>query len=174
MRSQSRPSATISFRRSCGTLPTGLRLEDCRGCCHFGCTFTEHAASLHVPFRAVYKARLSGGSGLAVRASVQHRNQRPVATRFQPRHELLRVAAPVHDLDDLTWLRPAGHAEMLEAVAMFRGVLPALRALARRHALAALIEPVGRGQVASTLSVRCQRQLVAIPWWAEPQRPVMN
>lgn len=71
-------------------------------------------------------------------------HQQPVATRLRPRDELLTVVAPVDDLHRLHRL-PAVHAEMLVAEPE-NGLFPAaLRARARRDALAVFIEPDGRG-----------------------------
>ena len=67
-----------------------------------------------------------------LRRLAHHRHEPPVAIRFRPRHEGLRVPAPVHDL----------------AVGVLGRVSAALRARARRAALPVFIESDERGYLA--------------------------
>ena len=58
------------------------------------------------------------------------------------------MPAPVDEVQDLPRLPPAGHPEVLEAVAVLRGVPAALRdwAWVLRDALTVFVEPDGWGQ----------------------------
>jgi hypothetical protein len=71
---------------------------------------------------------------------VEHWHQQPPALRLQPRQILVPVATPVHHEERLEGL-PAIGEEMLVPESEVRIRQTALRARARRHALAVFIEP---------------------------------